>query len=197
MQTFEYFRGPAGTMSVEIHADRIVFDNHRMMSSVIEIHLSELTGLRYYEVESPQRKHFGLALEAGRNKQTVEFVRQGLTGSTDDAAYFEVVRAILGAVHKSRPDQQLGFGVPRAAKIVIFLAFIIPGIGGVVVAPITFLEPSAMLVGLAGLLIGGVSLYFAWKARPWTKRPAIPLSEFLNKLEEDTLTGTRPRQTTA
>lgn len=188
MERFEYHRGPAGPIRVEVHDDRLAVHTGRQFQRSETVWFSDLKRLRHYLVPSPQRQHWGLALETASEKQLVEYVEAPIGDAASAPVFADVIDTALQSIGAARPDLPVTRGVDPFSRWVIFLAFALPAAMALLLGLAMVMSGDTMGVvyGLVSLGLGGLSLAYAWTTRPWRSAQAMTAATFLNS---DRLTG--------
>jgi len=95
MRQFQFDRGPAGPMTVEVHDDRVVLHHQGLWNRQREVSFEDLVRIRFYKVSSPQREHWGVALVGSAGKETMEYVRGRVGHAASGPIFIEAVEALV------------------------------------------------------------------------------------------------------
>jgi len=181
MRQFQFDRGPAGPMTVEVHDDRVVLHHRGWWNRQREVSFRDLARIRFYKVSSPQRQHWGVALVGSSGKETMEYVRGRMGHAASGPVFMDAVEALVSQMLEKRPDLPARRGVDVVSRWVIWLAFAVPGLFGLGVGllMLTANDALAVVLALVAFSFSAICGWFGWLARPWRSMPIQPLSDFV------------------
>ncbi|WP_084398774.1 hypothetical protein [Henriciella aquimarina] len=142
--------------------------SHSMRHDAVEV-------VRWARTSSPQRSDYALILEAGGDKLVINC--NTLADPSDQDCFNAAVGAVLAAINRVQPGLRVHAGASPAASWLAFACFAVPAFFGLCFALAMVGEPGAAEFVLLPAVIGGVSGWKAWSARPWQQRESIPVGE--------------------
>lgn len=174
MPEFEFKRAwGQGAMSVTLGEEQIEVASGK---TVRAMRYDAIGTVRWVQTSSPQRTDYALILEGGDDDKLVINCNT-LADAHDQDIFNQAVAAILSALSRVKPDLAVQSGAGLGASWLVFVCFAIPAFLGLSFAAIVFGEPGAERYVFVPGLIGALSAWKAWTARPWQRRETIPVGE--------------------
>jgi hypothetical protein len=185
MRVFQYDRaGPGSSLWVEITDDELRVSSEQKKGRSLAF--SDITTLRYFATESPQRTDYGLLIAGQGRTLEINYVR--LRASRDpmrEKGFNRAVSAVLAAIADARPELEVISGRPAPVSWLVFLCFLIPAVGGLAMGLVLLPEPGALNFAIPALLIGAVSCVSAVRARPWKRQERIAAADLADLFAGD------------